>query len=257
MSDQQQRPVTVHPAGSTWGDSETKGTFTRYPEALHTIFARLNPSQVEQFTQSYQLWSLQQRIAQLQQELASIEQQVEENSSLIEMVQPSPIALSVLARLQASGVENLLLLDRMLDRGDIWLDHTAQLLERCEKMDLIRGDYTRWCENALEGAYDWLESMSDEQGAQEASQSAELSMPPTPGIILTSEEQLLQRLMHEEELLEGEAEPTSQPEPAPTATLEPGPSLSSEPQAASEQVAPKKSITKELPPLSKWRPKSL
>lgn len=172
------------------------------PEALVTLFARLDPAQVEQFTHSYQLWTLQQRQAQVQQEIAWLQQQIADNASLTESVQPSPIALATLVRLQASGVENLHLLDQMLDRGDTWLDHTAQLLERCEKLDLIRGDYTHWCENALEGAYDWLDSMNDEEASQDLQSSQPVAKEENDLAIVPTTEELLQKLMSDDDSLE-------------------------------------------------------
>ncbi|GHO67043.1 hypothetical protein KSC_059350 [Ktedonobacter sp. SOSP1-52] len=189
----------------THAEMEHIGKPVALPEALVTLFARLDPAQVEQFTHSYQLWTLQQRQALVQQEIAWLQQQIADNASLTESVQPSPIALATLARLQASGVENLHLLDQMLDRGDTWLDHTAQLLERCEKLDLIRGDYTRWCENALEGAYDWLDSMNDEEASQDL-QSSQVLQPVAQeendlAIVPTAEE-LLQKLMSDDDSLE-------------------------------------------------------
>jgi hypothetical protein len=189
----------------THAEMEHIGKPVALPEALVALFARLDPAQVEQFTHSYQLWTLQQRQALVQQEVAWLQQQIADNASLTESVQPSPIALAALARLQASGVENLHLLDQMLDRGDTWLDHTVQLLERCEKLDLIRGDYTRWCENALEGAYDWLDSMNDEEASQDL-QSSQVLQPVAQeendlAIVPTAEE-LLQKLMSDDDSLE-------------------------------------------------------
>lgn len=176
------------------------------PEAVVTLFTHLVPAQVEQFARSYHLWTIQQRLAQVQQEIASLQQQIADNASLTESVQPSPIALATLARLQASGVENLHLLDQMLDRGDTWLDHTAQLLERCEKLDLIRGDYTRWCENALEGAYDWLDSMNDEEASQDLQSSQAIQPVAQEGennlVIVSTTEELLQKLMSDDDSIE-------------------------------------------------------
>lgn len=251
-------PAQEHTMSQPGNSTEATITSTHFPESLKAIFARLAPQQVEQFAHSYQLWSLRQRIAQVQSDLASTEQQIEDNASLIDTVQPSPIALAILARLQASGVQDLRLLDRMLDRGDIWLDHTAQLLERCEKLDLIRGDYTRWCENALEGAYDWLASMSDEQATQEARESEALatttaSTGEIPGLILTSEEQLLQRLMldevpteeHTETAPQATQEPAQEAVPSPVEEVTPPEPAQEEPLAPVEETATQEPATEE------------
>lgn len=130
-----------------------------FPIELHRLFARLAPQDVEQFYQSYRLWSLQHDIAALQTRISELQDKIEHNTRLMESIQPSPIALSALAQLQSYGVSDTALLDRMLERGDSWLDHTVQLLVRCEELGVIRSDYTQWCENALEGAYDWITSM--------------------------------------------------------------------------------------------------
>src|SRR5260370_19001947 len=47
----------------------------------------------------------------------------------------------------------------MLDRGEAWLDSAMQHLDYSEQFDFIRGNYTEWCEHALEGAYDWIDSL--------------------------------------------------------------------------------------------------
>src|SRR5438105_13245222 len=110
----------------------------------------------------------------------------------MEMVHPPAIALATMARLQASGVKDLDLLDRMLERGEDWLDRTMQRLDYCEQLDFILDDYTKWCQNALDGAYDWIDSMREGSPVS----------PEVPGAdtsIETTEELLLQKLTSEEE----------------------------------------------------------
>ena len=139
---------------------------------LDTIFTQLNPQEVEQFYATYKQWLLQQHIASLQQRIVHIQQQLVENTQLIQQTQPSPIALATLARLQSHGVNDIDLLDSMLARGEAWLDATMQRLDYCEQIDdFIRDDYTQWCKLALEGAFDWIDSMLDE---------ASPTSPPTP-----------------------------------------------------------------------------
>jgi hypothetical protein len=112
------------------------------------------------------------------------------------------MALATLVRLQASGVSDIDLLDSMLERGEAWLDHTLQLLEECERLNVIGGDYTRWCQLALEGAYDWITSML------EAGPSLPAAVQPSnPGEEAT-EELLLQKLMSDDETLPAVSEPT-------------------------------------------------
>ena len=191
-----------------------------FPEHVSAIFARLYVSDVEQFYKSYHLWSLQQRIEILRIEAEALQQAIVENDMLQQQIRPSAIALASLAQFQASGVNDTDLLDRMLERGEDWLDHTIQLLRHCEELDVIGGNYTQWCENALEGAYEWIESMND---------SANETAPgdAQPKVDIATEEQLLQKLMSEDEQAEKlpvadrqSEEPVAVAESAPVAILE-------------------------------------
>jgi hypothetical protein len=145
------------------------GSRQHFPEDVNAIFSRLNPRDVEQFYRNYQLWSIQQQIGYLQTRVNVFQQHIAENDAHLQKVHPSPIALAALARLQSNGVNDIGLLDRMLDRGETWLDQSMQRLDYCEKFAFISDNYTEWCEHALDGAYDWIDS------AQASSASA------TPG----------------------------------------------------------------------------
>jgi len=134
-------------------------------DELNSLFAQLNPLDVEQFYTAYQLWNVRQRIQTLQALTDAIQRDIAENAECLEQVHPSAIALASLARLQANGVSDISLLDCMLDRGEEWLDRAIQHLEYCEKLDLISDGYTKWCEHALEGAYDWIDSMPGQEAA--------------------------------------------------------------------------------------------
>ena len=87
----------------------------------------------------------------MQAQTTVIQQQISENAKEMERVRPGVVARAILARLQSIGVNDIDLLDRMLERGEDWLDHALQLLEHCEHLNIIGGDYTHWCELALEG----------------------------------------------------------------------------------------------------------
>ncbi|GCE47075.1 hypothetical protein EI42_00597 [Thermosporothrix hazakensis] len=182
---------------------EKQTTVHYFPAHIEALYARLGEHDVEQFYQGYKLWKIQQQIIALQTELTALNNELKTNEEQTQRVQPSPIALAALARLQASGVHDLDLLDRMLSRGDIWLDHTMQLLERCESLDLIQGDYTTWCENALDGAYNWLDSIQEGQRPPEAAEEESA----------ITEEMLLQKLTNDDEgELPTHTEKPSQPE---------------------------------------------
>ncbi len=172
-----------------------------FPEALKRLYTRLNPQDVEQFYAGYQLWHTRQQIAAIQVQVAELQQRIAENIALMQQTHPSPIALATLVRLQVSGVNDVFLLERMLERGETWLDNTMQQLDYCERFDFINGDYTQWCENALEGAYDWIDSMRD---AITNTPSSPEESGTTPGTDAT-EELFLQKLSHEAEAEEDQS----------------------------------------------------
>ncbi|GAC1676443.1 MAG: hypothetical protein PVS3B1_16860 [Ktedonobacteraceae bacterium] len=177
-------------------------------EALHQLFKQLRPEDIEQFYMAYQLWSQRQQVEQLQLQMLTLQNRIADNTAHMERIQPSAIALSTLAQLQGYGVEDIDLLDKMLERGDEWLDHSLQLLERCEQLDLVGGDYTQWCEHALEGAYDWIDSIADtnsldKTGSSEAEAlEIDLFIDELPGYVeardKVTEDQLLNKLMSED-----------------------------------------------------------
>lgn len=161
------------------------------PEDIAALFARLKPQDVERFYQHYQHWNTQARIQTLTAQIAELQQAIAHNAELLDQYHPSSTALSILAQFQEHGVNDVDLLDRMLERGDDWLDHTMQLLEQCEHLDIIHGNYTEWCEHALEGAYDWIASMHEDDDS---------SATPTADVFDESTEQLfLQKLLSEAE----------------------------------------------------------
>ncbi|GCE20223.1 hypothetical protein [Dictyobacter kobayashii] len=177
-------------------------------EEIDKLFSQLTTTEVEDFYQAYQLWLRRQRVQQLQQELQKIQAKQAQNAALMQSFAPSAIALSAIAQLRFHGVEDVDMLDRMLERGEEWLDNTMQLLTRCEALNVIQGNYTQWCEHALEGAYEWMWSMNDaglstyfevelpEASSQQDTIPAALEKPVTGEEV--TEAQLLQKLMSEE-----------------------------------------------------------
>jgi hypothetical protein len=136
------------------------------PQHMNTnpasIFAQLRQQDVEEFYIDYQYWNLQHQIEILQYRLKDVHKQITENTERIQELQPTAIELATLARLQSNGVSNVDLLERMLERGESWLDRTMQRLDYLEQLDdFISDDYTQWCQHALEGAYDWIDSVLD------------------------------------------------------------------------------------------------
>jgi len=170
------------------------------------VYAQLKQQDVEQFYTGYQWWKIQQRIIALQAEIGTLRQQIDENAQYMQEVRPPAVALATLARLQANGVHDLGLLDRMLERGEGWLDLIVQRLDYCEQLEFIPDNYTQWCEHALEGAYDWIDSM---RGADALTPSAASSEIVDLVSVEATEELLLRKLTSEEE--EEEAQPLSPP----------------------------------------------
>jgi hypothetical protein len=168
-------------------------------ERFAEVFSRLPEQDIEQFYAQYQLWLLRRRVPIIQKQIEALDEHLAENQQVIQSLQPSAVALAVLARLQSNGVSNIELLDQMLERGEDWLDRMMQRLDYCEQVkDFIQGDYTQWCYRSLEGAYDWIDTLlgsvkEDEEPRQPVEEDG-----------AATEELLLQklRLDDEEEMLE-------------------------------------------------------
>jgi hypothetical protein len=157
-----------------------------------TIFAQLNAQDVVEFYRGYHYWKVQHQIEMLHVRLSDVRKQISENIERMQEAQPTAIELATLARLQSNGVSDINLLDQMLERGEIWLDRTMQRLDYLEQLDdFISDDYTQWCQHALEGAYDWIDSVLD---------SATITQTPTATALTTTEE------VQEEELIEATEE---------------------------------------------------
>jgi hypothetical protein len=126
------------------------------------VFAQLNQQDIEEFYTGYQRWNLQHQLEVLQTRLEDLRKQIDVNTARMQEVHPTALELATLARLQSNGVSDIDLLDRMLEQGELWLDRTMQRLDYLEQLDdFIRDDYTQWCQHALEGAYDWIDSVLD------------------------------------------------------------------------------------------------
>src|SRR5579883_70693 len=168
-------------------------------ERFAEVFSRLPEQDVEQFYAQYQLWLLRRRVPIIQKQIEALDEHLAENQQVIQSLQPSAVALAVLARLQSNGVGNIELLDQMLERGEDWLDRMMQRLDYCEQVeDFIQGDYTQWCYRSLEGAYDWIDTLLG--AVEEGEEPRQL----VEGDGVATEELLLQklRLDDEEEMLE-------------------------------------------------------
>ena len=173
---------------------------------IQHLFAQLPAHEIEQFYTAFQSYTLQKRLQEVEAAIEQSRQSLADNERHMQAITPSPIALSELIQLQVCGVEDIDLLDRMLERGEEWLDHTMQLLRRCEQLNMIEEGYTHWCEHALEGAYEWIASMQDSplpsaDGNDEDHVGAELASTrsETENATIASEDQLLRKLMSDDD----------------------------------------------------------
>jgi hypothetical protein len=173
------------------------------PENIGAIFAQLKQQEVEEFYIGYQYWNLQLQIEYLQMRLSEMHKQILENAERMQEVQPTAIELSTLARLQSNGVSDVDLLERMLEQGESWLDRTMQRLDYLEQLDdFISDEYTQWCQHALEGAYDWIDTVLDGNATADSSTAATSYMMEDvreEDLIEATEELFLQKISTDED----------------------------------------------------------
>jgi hypothetical protein len=200
---------------------------------VDAIYMQLKQWDIEQFYAGYQLWNLHQQIAALQCEIDALQQQISENAKCLQEVQPSAIALATLARLQANGVSDLDLLDRLLEQGEIWLDRMMQRLDYFEQLDdFIRDDYTQWCTHALEGAYDWIDSIREGSPAEPPPVAAEETLTEA------TEELFLQKISSDEDEDEASMLESTVKRPAITVPLAEEAALLAQSVAIEQEAAP-------------------
>src|SRR6266480_7300448 len=178
-----------------------------YPQhiasSIGALFVQLNRHDVEEFYIGYQYWNLQHQIGDRQIRLDDFRKQISANTERMQEVQPTAVELATLARLQSNGVNDVDLLDHMLERGESWLDRTMQRLDYFEQLDdFISDDYTQWCLHALEGAYDWIDSVLDGNATSPpstASTSATTQDMKEEELIEATEELFLQKISNDED----------------------------------------------------------
>jgi hypothetical protein len=139
---------------------------------LEQLFSQLNAQEVEQFYQLYRTWQQQGHVDQLIQEIETLRWQIAENEVLLRQAEPSTMVQADIALLETRGVVDIDLLDRMVGRGEIWLNRTIEQLQRCEQLDMIGESYEAWCEHALEGAYEWISTMEENAEAGQDTQTS-------------------------------------------------------------------------------------
>src|SRR5438876_69558 len=171
--------------------------------SVDVVFAQLNERDIEEFHLGYQCWYLRQQISALQTRLDDLQLHIAENTERMQAVHPTAIELATLARLQSNGVSDVDLLNRMLERGELWLDRTMQRLDYFEQLDdFISDDYTQWCQHALEGAYDWIDSVLDGNATSPpstATTSATIQDMKEEELVEATEELFLQKISNDED----------------------------------------------------------
>ncbi|GER83210.1 hypothetical protein KTAU_18470 [Thermogemmatispora aurantia] len=165
-------------------------------EQLQRLYSRLSRRDIEEFYAGYQLWLAEQRLAVLQAEIQALRQQIEQNAERLRQLQPPEGVVNLLTALREWGVSDVVLLDRLCERGEEWLQAMFHRLDTCRQLGLFDGDYTRWCEHALEGAYDWLDSI--EEGTLPA---AEMLAPAESAALAACEEDGTEDELTEDEFL--------------------------------------------------------
>ncbi len=175
----------------------TDAEMPQLPTHVQKLYTSISQEEFAQFEAGYQFIQIQQEMESIQEQLSEVEQQLRANATIIHELRPSSMSMAALARLEAGNVSDLDLLDQLLDQGDSWLDLCMQRLNYCEQHHLINDeDYTRWCQHALEGAYDWIDTMRE---SEELTQSEEVEIEPEVSEAPTiEEEQLLRRLASED-----------------------------------------------------------
>lgn len=169
---------------------------------VQQLFTQLSANDVEQFYAAFQLTMKRQQMEQLTHEIEQARQRVVDNEAKMLSVALPLITLVSLIELQASGVEDIDLLERMLERGEEWLDQTMQNFQRCKQLNMFDEGITLWCEHALDGAYDWIASMDAQESLENSLDQPDdgpdaVSLPSESNT--TTEDQLLRKLMSDDD----------------------------------------------------------
>jgi hypothetical protein len=148
------------------------------PTKITQLYAQIPLEAMQQVSDSYMAWYVERATRELDETIAGLRSELRENDSHEASFRPSPSELNAIERLQRCGVTNVDLLDRMIEQGEDWLTVTMHRLDHFERTGLAPKDYSIWCEHALGGAYDWIDS--------ERLASAPRAASPGPGTPVTS-----------------------------------------------------------------------
>jgi len=122
------------------------------------LYERIPPEAVREFSEAYFAWYANRALQELDDRIKAVRADLAVNDAREEELRPTDIELEAIELLQARGVDDVELLDRLVGRGEDWLAETVQRLAYFEHAGLAPTSYPQWCEYALAGAYDWIDT---------------------------------------------------------------------------------------------------
>jgi hypothetical protein len=124
------------------------------------LYERIPPEEVREFARAYLAYHLERSLQQIDERIAALRADLAVNDAQEAKLRPTDGEFAAIEFLQARGVQDVDLLDRLVERGENWLTQTVRRLTYFEGISLAPTDYCQWCEYALEGAYDWIDTAS-------------------------------------------------------------------------------------------------
>jgi len=122
------------------------------------LYEQIPLEAMQQVADSYMAWYVEKVTREFDGTITRLRTELEENDKQEALFKPSAAELEAMRRLQSNKVTDVDLLDRLVERGEEWLVLTMHRLDYFERAGLSPNDYPAWCEHALSGAYDWIDS---------------------------------------------------------------------------------------------------
>jgi hypothetical protein len=132
------------------------------------MYAQIPLDAMQRMSESYLSWYVDRVTRQLDEVTTGLRIELRDNDAKETSFRPSPHELEAIERLQRSGVMGEDLLDRLIEQGEGWLLVTMMRLDHFERTGLAPKDYSTWCEHALSGAYDWIDTQQMQRGPASA-----------------------------------------------------------------------------------------
>jgi hypothetical protein len=115
---------------------------------------------VLKFVESYLAWYAGRALQHIDARIAAVRADLAANDAQEAQLRPTDAELAAVELLQARGVQDIDLLDRLVERSEYWLTQTVRRLSYFEGAGLAPSNYAQWCAYALDGAYDWIDVSS-------------------------------------------------------------------------------------------------